>query len=217
LKRAFLLLFAFTVQAFGSGLAPHAQLIVSDSVGTPHNGVRVTYLGTNAYQFEFKGHALLVDPYFSRVDLVSVAVGSRIQPDISRIADGIRRLAPKVDAILVTHGTFRSFARCTGCDFQNTRASHCFSVQHQPCETRGRFIWRRSDRWRQLLTWRSPSAQALVHQKRYEDGSHSKNTSCKIHRNASPVLRNFGSNARRRVASARVPRACSLQCGSMLG
>jgi L-ascorbate metabolism protein UlaG (beta-lactamase superfamily) len=106
LKRTFLLFLAFTVQAFGSGLAPYAQLIVSDSHATPRNGVRVTYLGTNGYQFEFKDHALLVDPYFSRVDLVSVAVGSRIQPDIPRIADGMRRLAPKVDAILVTHGHF---------------------------------------------------------------------------------------------------------------
>jgi L-ascorbate metabolism protein UlaG (beta-lactamase superfamily) len=68
--------------------------------------VRVTYLGTNGYQFEFKNHALLVDPYFSRVDLVSVAVGSRIQPDISRISQGMRHLAPKADAILVTHGHF---------------------------------------------------------------------------------------------------------------
>jgi L-ascorbate metabolism protein UlaG (beta-lactamase superfamily) len=95
----------------------------------------VTYLGTNGYQFEFKGHALLVDPYFSRVDLLSVAFGSRIQPDISRVADGMRHLAqadpwssapragragteranrvnaglqtsPKLDAILVTHGHF---------------------------------------------------------------------------------------------------------------
>jgi L-ascorbate metabolism protein UlaG (beta-lactamase superfamily) len=66
----------------------------------------VIYLGTNGYQFEFKKHALLVDPYFSRVDLVRVAVNSRIQPDIPRIADGIRHLAPKIDAILVTHGHF---------------------------------------------------------------------------------------------------------------
>jgi L-ascorbate metabolism protein UlaG (beta-lactamase superfamily) len=69
-------------------------------------GVRVTYLGTNGYQFEFKGHALLVDPYFSRVDLLSVALGSRIEPNAARINDGLRHLAPKADAILVTHGHF---------------------------------------------------------------------------------------------------------------
>jgi L-ascorbate metabolism protein UlaG (beta-lactamase superfamily) len=68
--------------------------------------VRVTYLGTNGYQFEFDGRALLVDPYFSRVDLLSIALGSRLQPDVPRVAEGMRHLAPKVDAILVTHGHF---------------------------------------------------------------------------------------------------------------
>jgi L-ascorbate metabolism protein UlaG (beta-lactamase superfamily) len=105
-KRALLLFLAFSAQAFGAGLGSYAELVVSDSATSPRSGVRVTYLGTNGYQFEFKGHALLIDPYFSRVDLLSVAVGSRIQPDISRIADGMRHLAPKVDAILVTHGHF---------------------------------------------------------------------------------------------------------------
>ena len=131
----FFLLLMFSAQAFGAGLGSYGELVVSDRPATRHNGVRVTYLGTNGYQFEFKGHALLVDPYFSRVDLLSVGFGSRIQPDISRIADGMRHLAsknvwssafrragtaranrvnaelqasrsPKVDAILVTHGHF---------------------------------------------------------------------------------------------------------------
>jgi L-ascorbate metabolism protein UlaG (beta-lactamase superfamily) len=107
LKHAFLLFFGFITQAFGAGLGSYTDLIVSDSPASPpRNGVRVTYLGTNGYQFEFKDHALLIDPYFSRVDLLNVAAGSRIQPDVSRIADGMRHLAPKVDAILVTHGHF---------------------------------------------------------------------------------------------------------------
>jgi len=72
----------------------------------PRNGVRVTYLGTNGYQFEFQRHALLVDPYFSRVDVLSIALGSRLQPDIARVAGGMRHLAPRVDAILATHGHF---------------------------------------------------------------------------------------------------------------
>ena len=66
----------------------------------------MTYLGTSGYQFESKNHALLVDPYFSRVNLLSVALDSRIQPNIARIAEGMRHLAPKADAILVTHGHF---------------------------------------------------------------------------------------------------------------
>ena len=125
----------FSAQAFGAGLAPYSHLVVSDSPAIARNGIRVTYLGTNGYQFEFKGHALLVDPYFSRVDLSSVALGARIQPNISRIDDAMRHLAPKnvwssafrrpgtacrsrvnaelqasrepmLDAILVTHGHF---------------------------------------------------------------------------------------------------------------
>jgi L-ascorbate metabolism protein UlaG (beta-lactamase superfamily) len=99
----------FSAQAFGAGLDHYAQLVVNDSRATPRDGVRVTYLGTNGYQFEFKGHALLVDPYFSRVDLFSVALGSRIQPNAARIKDGLRHLASgncRTDAILVTHGHF---------------------------------------------------------------------------------------------------------------
>ena len=104
--RCFLLLLGLTAQALGAGLGSYPHLVVADSSGTVHNGVRVTYLGTNGYQFEFKGHALLVDPYFSRVDLLSVALGSHIQPNASRINEGLRHLAPKADAVLVTHGHF---------------------------------------------------------------------------------------------------------------
>jgi len=104
--RCFIFLLGFTAQALGGGLGSHLHLVVADSPGAARDGVRVTYLGTNGYQFEFKGHALLVDPYFSRVDLSSVALGSRIQPNAARINDGLRHLAPKADAILVTHGHF---------------------------------------------------------------------------------------------------------------
>jgi L-ascorbate metabolism protein UlaG (beta-lactamase superfamily) len=102
----FLLFLTFSAQAFAVGLAPYGQLVASDSDAIPHDGVRVSYLGTNGYQFEFGGHALLVDPYFSRVDLLNVALGSRIQPNASRINDGLSHLAAKSDAILVTHGHF---------------------------------------------------------------------------------------------------------------
>ena len=103
---AFCFFLTLATHAFGAGLGSYAQLVVADSPGAARDGVRVTYLGTNGYQFEFKGHALLVDPYFSRVDLSSVALGSRIQPNASRINDGLRHLATKADAILVTHGHF---------------------------------------------------------------------------------------------------------------
>jgi L-ascorbate metabolism protein UlaG (beta-lactamase superfamily) len=107
--RCFLFLLGFTAQALGGGLGSQPHLVVADSLGAVRDGVRVTYLGTNGYQFEFKGHALLVDPYFSRVDLLSVALGSRIQPNAARINDGLRHLASgncRTDAILVTHGHF---------------------------------------------------------------------------------------------------------------
>ena len=104
--RFFLLFLGITAQAFGGGLGSYTHLVVADSPGAVRDGVRVTYLGTNGYQFEFKGHALLVDPYFSRVDLLSVALGSPIQPNAARINDGLRHIATKADAILVTHGHF---------------------------------------------------------------------------------------------------------------
>ena len=114
----------FSAQAFGAGLDHYAQLVVNDSRTTPRDGVRVTYLGTNGYQFEFKGHALLVDPYFSRVDLLSVGLGSRIQPNASRINEGLNHLAPKADAILVTHGHF----------------DHLLDVPAVMAKTRARFV-----------------------------------------------------------------------------
>ena len=129
----FFLVLALGTQAFAGGLDPYARLVLADSPGGARDGVRVTYLGTNGYQFEVRGHALLVDPYFSRVDLLRVALGSRIQPNASRINDGLRHLvqtdvwssasrrhgirresrvnaeiqaSPNIDAILVTHGHF---------------------------------------------------------------------------------------------------------------
>src|ERR1051325_10321044 len=103
--RCFLILVVCAARALGSGISSYPHLLLADPPGSAPNGVHVTYLGTNGYQFEFKGHALLVDPYFSRVDLFSVALGSRIQPNASRINDGLRRLSSgsyRTDAILVT-------------------------------------------------------------------------------------------------------------------
>ena len=102
----FFFFLTLATHAFGAGIGSYAHLVVADSPGAARDGVRVTYLGTNGYQFEFKGHALLVDPYFSRVDVLSVALGSRIQPNASHINDGLGHVATKADAILVTHGHF---------------------------------------------------------------------------------------------------------------
>ena len=102
----FFFLLTLATHAFGAGIGSYAHLVAAGSAGAVRGGVRVTYLGTNGYQFEFKGHALLVDPYFSRVDLSSIALGQRIQANTSRINDGLRHIATKADAILVTHGHF---------------------------------------------------------------------------------------------------------------
>ena len=120
----FLLFLTLASNAFGSGLGSYANLVMADSPGAARNGVRVTYLGTNGYQFEFGGHALFVDPYFSRVDLLSVALGSRIEPNLSRIDDGLCQFAPNPDAILVTHGHF----------------DHLLDVPVVMAKTRGRLI-----------------------------------------------------------------------------
>ncbi len=100
---AFLILSA---QVLHAGLERYADLIAVDiSPAAPPGGeVRVTYLGTNGFQFESGNHALLVDPYFSRINLWRVVLGSSVQPDEHRIDEATKHLAPKIDAILVTHG-----------------------------------------------------------------------------------------------------------------
>jgi L-ascorbate metabolism protein UlaG (beta-lactamase superfamily) len=95
-----------STQVLSAGLERYSDLVVADVSPAAPAGrdVRVTYLGTNGFQFESGNQALLVDPYFSRISLWQVVFGSPIQPDQHRIADAMTRLAPKVDAILVTHG-----------------------------------------------------------------------------------------------------------------
>jgi L-ascorbate metabolism protein UlaG (beta-lactamase superfamily) len=94
-----------STQVLSAGLERYSDLVVADALPAAHVGrdVRVTYLGTNGFEFESSNHVLLVDPYFSRINLWRVVLGSPIQPDQHRIAGALTRLAPKVDAILVTH------------------------------------------------------------------------------------------------------------------
>ncbi|HEY2101618.1 MAG TPA: MBL fold metallo-hydrolase [Chthoniobacterales bacterium] len=103
-----LLILILSAQSVFAGLQNYSALVAADPpfVRTTLNSVRVTYLGTNGYQFEFGRHVLLVDPYFTRINLSSVLLDSRIQPDEQRIDSATKHLAPKIDAILVTHGHF---------------------------------------------------------------------------------------------------------------
>src|SRR5205823_5108118 len=103
-----LLFLALATPSISAGLERYSQFVVADSLSKPksQDGVRITYLGTNGYQFEAGEHALLVDPYFSRIDLMHVVLGKRIEPDVARIDAGLIHIASKADAILVTHGHF---------------------------------------------------------------------------------------------------------------
>jgi L-ascorbate metabolism protein UlaG (beta-lactamase superfamily) len=107
------LLFAVTladaVRVPASPLDRYPDLLVADPSGAsaPRPGeIRITYLGTNSYQLETGGHALLVDPYYSRISLCDVAFNQHIESD-PRIVDGVlARLRPRIDAVLATHAHF---------------------------------------------------------------------------------------------------------------
>lgn len=104
----FVSLFMLAASGAGAGLGRHADLLVADPpdrvAGPPRVGVRVTYLGTNAYLLESRDSTLLVDPYFSRMRLWRAVFNLRAtsQPDVIAQHLGNRR----IDAILVTHGHF---------------------------------------------------------------------------------------------------------------
>ena len=95
----------FLVPVAHAGLERYQDLVVADGnlhSGLPKQGVRVTYLGTNAYLLESRTATLLVDPYFSRMSLLRVALNLRALPK----RDLIERYLPvrQIDAVIVTHG-----------------------------------------------------------------------------------------------------------------
>jgi L-ascorbate metabolism protein UlaG (beta-lactamase superfamily) len=103
-----LFLLLLSIQPVFAGLARYSSLVVADPSDRQlaNKSIRITYLGTNGYQFETAGHALLVDPYFSRINLTRVALGWPLRPDSSRISEGLTHVAGSIDAILITHGHF---------------------------------------------------------------------------------------------------------------
>ncbi len=102
------LVFLLSAQIAVAGVERYSTLIAADSPETkPKAGtVRVTYLGVNGYQFEANGHALPVDPYFSRAGLPSIAFQQRLEPNETRISFGLRHVRSRVDGVLVTHAHF---------------------------------------------------------------------------------------------------------------
>ncbi len=101
MRRSFFALLLLTRAAF-AGLEDYPHLLVADQAPT-RGGIRVTYLGVHGYQFECGGHALLVDPYFSRLGAATFLLDQRVEPDAERLAAGMAHLRPRVDAVLVTH------------------------------------------------------------------------------------------------------------------
>lgn len=102
------LLLLGTQLAFGE-LEKYSSLIFADKDGcasVPANAIRVTYLGVNGFQFETDGHALLVDPYFTRVGFWPAALNQRIESQAGRITEGLKHVRPDADAILATHAHF---------------------------------------------------------------------------------------------------------------
>jgi L-ascorbate metabolism protein UlaG (beta-lactamase superfamily) len=96
-----------TMAELHAGLQRYRDCIVADqdvSFAPPKTGVRITYLGTNAYLLQSRDAALLIDPYFSRVGLFRAALNLPIASN----RELILRYLPmrRIDAVLVSHGHF---------------------------------------------------------------------------------------------------------------
>jgi L-ascorbate metabolism protein UlaG (beta-lactamase superfamily) len=102
-------LFLLVATISEASLERYSSLVVADTNPTATAGlgaIRVTYLGVNGFQFETNGHALLVDPYFTRVGLWSAALNERIESAPNRVSEGLKHVSPHVDAVLATHAHF---------------------------------------------------------------------------------------------------------------
>jgi L-ascorbate metabolism protein UlaG (beta-lactamase superfamily) len=89
-----------------AGLEKYPELIKADPVpvvSVPREGVRITYLGTNAYLFESRDATVLIDPYFSRQSLFRTALELTPIAETDLVAQWTHE-HPKIDAVLVTHG-----------------------------------------------------------------------------------------------------------------
>jgi L-ascorbate metabolism protein UlaG (beta-lactamase superfamily) len=105
MKGIFVALLLCTATA-SAGLERYGRYLVADRTvgkGAPARGVRITYLGTNAYLLESRGSTILVDPYFSRAGLGRIMLQFPITPDPQELADGLRHLPRRIDAVLATH------------------------------------------------------------------------------------------------------------------
>ena len=98
-----------SAQLASGGLEKYSALVVADAKATAParpDVIRITYLGVNGFQFENGNHALLVDPYFTRIDLDAAIFNRPIDSNPKRVDDGLQHIRNPVDAILVTHAHF---------------------------------------------------------------------------------------------------------------
>ena len=96
-----------TVSELRAGLQRYRDLMVGDQDAVfepPSAGVRITYLGTNAYLLQSHDATLLIDPYFSRVPLFRAALNLPVTS--SRALTARHLPVRRVDAVLVSHGHF---------------------------------------------------------------------------------------------------------------
>jgi len=100
-----LLIWLLAIESVSGGLARYRDLVVADPPASRLSlgKLRLTYLGTNGYRFEIGKHALLVDPYFSRVGLGTFVFGTPVNPDIAEIEKTADFLSD-AEVILATHG-----------------------------------------------------------------------------------------------------------------
>jgi L-ascorbate metabolism protein UlaG (beta-lactamase superfamily) len=101
-----IVLLAMLLPAAHAGLEDWREFVRADTTDARKNGVRVTYLGTNAYLLEHRGTRILVDPYFTRAHLGTIAFNVPLHSSPERVAWVLEKLPRKIDAVLVTHGHF---------------------------------------------------------------------------------------------------------------
>ncbi len=99
-----LLIWLLVVEPVSGGLARYRDLVVADRppARSSLGKVRLTYLGTNGYRFENGRHALLVDPYFSRIGLGAFVFRTPVAPNLATIESAADFLA-ETELILATH------------------------------------------------------------------------------------------------------------------
>lgn len=109
MKAALWLILLLANPVFAGALDRYSNLVRADppdQKGVASSSMRVTYLGVNGYQLETGDGALLIDPYFTRASLGTVALQRPLEPDVALVRAGRRKLRARMDAILVTHGHF---------------------------------------------------------------------------------------------------------------